>query len=118
MIQSTLNFVSLYVNDQHVKMHDSPVSSEKLLDNYPNRKLCLQPWDYCSAVGCLSYIYAVIHPDITMPVQQCARFCNKPRKEHEEAVKCICQYLLCVHGKGLILKQDRTRGLVCWVDAD
>ena len=60
----------------------------------------------------------MIHPDITMPVQQCARFWNDTRKEHEEAVKRICRYLFRVHGKGLIQKPDRTRGLECWVDAD
>ena len=74
MIQRALKVVGLDVNDQHVKMHDSPASSEKLLDNDPNGKPRLQPWHYRSAVGCLSYISAMIHPDITMPVQQCARF--------------------------------------------
>ena len=117
MIQRALKVVGLDVNDQHVKMHNSPASSEKLLDNDPNGKPRLQPWHYRSAVGCLSYISAMIHPDITMPVQQCARFCKDTRKEHGEAVKRICRYLLRVHGKGLILKPDRTRGLECWVDA-
>ena len=60
----------------------------------------------------------MIHPDITMAVQQCARFCNDPRQEHKEAVKRIYQYLLRVHGKGLILKPDRTRGIEFLVDAD
>ena len=74
MIQRALKVVGLDVNDQHVKIHDSPASSEKLLDNDPNGKPRLQPCHYRSAVGCLSYISAMIHPDITMPVQQCARF--------------------------------------------
>ena len=60
----------------------------------------------------------MIHPDITMSVQQCARFCKDTRKEHGEAVKRICWYLLHVHGMGLILKLDQTWGLECWVDAD
>ena len=80
MIQRALKVVGLDVNDQHVKMNNSPASSKKLLDNDPNGKSCLQPWHYCSAVGCLSYISLMIHPDITMAVQQCARFCNDPRK--------------------------------------
>ena len=78
MIQRALKVVGLDVSDQHVKMHDSPASSEKLLDNDPNGKPRLQPWHYRSDVGCLSYISAMIHPDITMPVQQCATFCNDP----------------------------------------
>ena len=79
MIQRELKVVGLDVNDQHVKMHDSPALSEKILNKNPNGKPHLQPWNYRSAVGCLSYISIMIHPDITMPVQQCARFCNAPR---------------------------------------
>ena len=60
----------------------------------------------------------MIHPDIPMPVKQCARLFNDPRKEHEEAVKCIFQCLLRVHRKGLLLKPHCTRSLECWVDAD
>ena len=33
-----------------------------------------------SAVGFLSYISTMIHPDITMLVQQCVRFCNNTRQ--------------------------------------
>ena len=80
MIQRALKVFGLDVNDQHVKMHDSPASSEKLLDQDPNGKPRMQPWHYRSAVGCLSYISAIINPDITMPVQQCARFYNDPRQ--------------------------------------
>ena len=43
MIQRALKVVGLDVNDQHVKMHDSPASYEKLLNNNPNSKPCLQP---------------------------------------------------------------------------
>ena len=100
MIQRAFKVFGLDVNDQHVKMHNSPASSEKLLDNDQNGKPRLQLWHYRSAVGCLSCISAMIHPDITMPVQQCARFCKDTRKEHGEAVKRICWYLLHVHGMG------------------
>ena len=118
MIQRALKVVGLDINNQHFKMHDSPASSKKLLDNNPNGKPRLQPWHYHSAVVCLSYMSDIIHPDITMQLQQFARFCNDPRQEHEESVNCICRYLLRVHGKGLIIKLDQTRGLECWVDAD
>ena len=60
----------------------------------------------------------MVRPDITMPVQQCARFCNNPRQKHEEAVKRICRYLLKTKNRGLILVADPTRGLECHVDAD
>ena len=60
----------------------------------------------------------MIRPDITFAVQQCTRFCNEPKQEHEEAVKCICPYLLKANDKGLIFHPDKTRGLECYVDAD
>ena len=100
MIQRAVKVFGLDVNDQHVKMYDSPSLSEKLLDNNPNGKLRLQPWHYCSAMGFLSYISEMIHPDITIPFQKCAIFCNNHRQEHEEAMNRICRYLLCVHEKG------------------
>ena len=60
----------------------------------------------------------MVRPDITMLVQQCARFCQNPCQQHEEAVKRICRYLLQKKNRGLILKPDPTRGLECHVDAD
>jgi hypothetical protein len=88
------------------------------LDNDPNGKHREQSWNYRSAVGCLSYIQAMIQPDTTMPVQQCTRFCNEPKRDHEEAVKRICRYLLKTKDQGLILKLDKSSGLECFVDAD
>jgi hypothetical protein len=66
----------------------------------------------------VSYTQAMIRPDITMAVQQCARFCYNPKQEHEEAVKRICRYLMKTKDKGLTLRPDKTRGLECFVDAD
>jgi hypothetical protein len=60
----------------------------------------------------------MVRPDATMPVQQCACFCNNPQQQHEEAVKRICRYLLKTKHQGLILKPDKSRGLECHVDAD
>ena len=53
-----------------------------------------------------------------MAVQQTARYCNNPKRSHEEAVKRICRYLLKMKDKGLLLKPDKGRGLECYVDAD
>src|SRR5687768_8589096 len=60
----------------------------------------------------------MIRPNITLAMSQCACFCNNPQKEHEEAVKQVCRYLLCTKTKGLILKADQTCGLKCHVDAN
>lgn len=70
-------------------------------------------------MGALSYLQAMIRPDITFAVQQCARFCNDPKLEHEEAVKRIGRYLLRTKNHGLTLRPDKSKGcLECYVDAD
>ena len=116
MIECVLEIVGL--NKEGTKMHDTPASESKILDRDPDGEERQQSWNYRSAVGCLSYIQAMIRPDITMAVQQCARFCNDPKQEHEEAVKRICRYLLRTKDKGLVFKPDLSRGLECYVDAD
>ena len=118
MMERVFDIVGLDPTSEKVKLHDTPASLECILDNDPNGKPRLQSWNYRSAVGCLSYIQAIIRPDITMATQQCARFCNKPSQEHEEAVKRICRYLLKTKEKGLVLRPDKSKGLECFVDAD
>ena len=116
MIERILDIVSLGGRDCHVKMHDTPAVN--VLQTTEQDEPRNQKWHYRSAVGCLSYIQAMIRPDITMAVQQCARFNNNPKKSHEEAVKRICRYLLRTKHRGLILKPDKSKGLECYVDAD
>ena len=60
----------------------------------------------------------MVRPDITLATQQCARFCDNPSREHEEAIKRICRYLLLTRDKGLNFKLDKSKGLECFVDAD
>lgn len=118
MIERVLEIVGLSGDNERTKLHDTPASEHKILDNDPDGKDRNQKWNYRSAVGCLSYLQAMIRPDITMAVQQCARFCNEPKREHEEAVKRICRYLLNTKNDGLVMKPDKSRGLECYVDAD
>ena len=116
MIDRLLTIVGLDSNATNVKLHDCPAIS--ILHDHPTAPPRTQTWNYRSAVGCLSYIQAIVRPDITMAVQQCARFCNQPNKDHEEAVKRICRYLLKTRSQGLVLKPDKSKGLECHVDAD
>ena len=74
MIDRILNIVGLDPKDEKVKPHDCP--AYRTLDKYSNGKPRKQKWNYRSAVECLSYIQAMIRPDITMSVQQCAIFYN------------------------------------------
>ena len=53
-----------------------------------------------------------------MPTQQCTRFYNDPKLEHEVAVKSICRYLLKTRDKDLVLQPYKSKGLQCYVDAD
>lgn len=117
MIQRVLELVQLH-DKESVKVHDTPASPSKLLDNDPDGQPREQSWNYRAVVGCLSYLNAMVRPDITMATQQCARFCNTPSKEHEEAVKRICRYLLKTKDQGLVLQPDKSKGLECYVDAD
>jgi hypothetical protein len=117
MIERILEMVGLN-SDERTKMHDTPACSNNLLDKDPNGAPRTQGWNYRSVVGSLSYLHHMIRPDLTFSVQQCARFSNNPSKEHEEAVKRICRYLLRTKDKGLVLKPDASRGLECFVDAD
>ena len=118
MVNRILQSVGLDPNNPDTKMHDTPADSRKILDNDPNGKRRTQKWNYRSVVGSLSYLRSIVRPDLTMAVQQCARFCNNPSREHEEAVKRICRYLLKTKDQGLVLRPDATRGLECHVDAD
>lgn len=68
MIQRALSIVGLDKRDNAVKMHDTPASDAKLLDKNPNGQPRKQKWNYRSAVGCLSYLQAMIRPDLTMAV--------------------------------------------------
>jgi hypothetical protein len=118
MIQRILDMVGLGSTDERVKMHDTPACDRHLLYKDPDGLSRVSTWNYRSVVGSLSYLQAMIRPDLIMAVQQAARFCIDPHKQHEEAVKRICRYLLKTKDKGIVLKPDKSRGLECYVDAD
>lgn len=117
-IERILEMLGLNPHNDRIKMHDSPADSQRLLDRELDSPPHDATWNYRSVVGCLSCLQAMIRPDITMAVQQCARFCNDSRKPHSDAVKRIGRYLLRTRDKGLVLRPDTSRGLECFVDAD
>ena len=75
-------------------------------------------WDYCGAIGMLTYLTGSICPDIAMAVHQCARFSTNPMHSHEQAVMRIGRYLLSTRKKGMIYKPDSIKGIEAYVDAD
>ena len=72
MIDRALSIVGLLQPDTHVKTHDTPANT--ILTPSSTSKPRLQKWNCRSAVGCLSYIQAMVRPDITFAVQQSASF--------------------------------------------
>lgn len=102
MIKSVLKIVSLSGRDNHVTIHDTPDTN--VLQTTEQDETRNQKCNYRSAVGCLSYIQAMLRPDITMAVQQRSLFNNSPKKFHEEAVERICWYILRTKDRGFILK--------------
>lgn len=75
-------------------------------------------WNYRSVIGKLNFLAQNTRPDISFAVHQCARFCTKPTKLHEIAVKRIARYLLFTKDNGLILHPTKDFNLDMYVDAD
>ena len=94
MIERFLQIVGLNDVLNCTKMHDTPDISTTLLDKDPKDKPRIRDWNYHSVVGALSSLQAMVRPDNNFEVKQCARFCNDPRQQHEDAVKRFCRYLL------------------------
>lgn len=115
-IRRVLDIVSLNQPDKYFKMHDTSASC--ILQTYMEKQPQVQRWNYLSEVGCLSYIQAMIWPDIKMSVQHCTWFNNATMKVHEEAVKRNCWGLQKNKEQGLIIKPDQSRGLECYMDAN
>jgi hypothetical protein len=64
-----------------------------------------------------------LRPDITFAMHQCARYTQKPKVEHPQAVKRIVRYLLGTSDKGLICSNSSSSfissltSLTCYCDA-
>ena len=74
----------------------------------------------------LNYLVNCTHPELSFAVHQCARFCNDPKRVHEQAVKRIIRYLLSTQSsftgrdkapQGILFKPDKTKSIDTYVDA-
>ena len=70
----------------------------------------------------LNFLTNSTHPELAYSVHQCARFCQNPKRIHEQAVKRIVQYLLSTKRgkeeyKGLLFKVDKSKSIIVYVDA-
>ena len=80
----------------------------------------LEHWNYRSVIGMLNYLVNCSHPELSFAVHQCARFCNDPKKCHEQAVKRILRYLIQTtrtRDQGIIFRPDKSKSVDCYVDA-
>ena len=79
-----------------------------------------EQWHYRSVVGMMNYLVNCTQPDLSFAVHQCARFCEQPKRTHEQAMKRIVRYLL--HTKrtneqGIVYRPDKNKSIDAFVDA-
>ena len=70
MVEHIFDIVGLDPSTNRIKLHNSIILSEKRIYNNYNTEHRNQSFHYRLEVGCLSYILAMIRPDITMAVQK------------------------------------------------
>jgi hypothetical protein len=75
-------------------------------------------WEYCGAIGMLTYLTGSVQPDIAMATHQCTQFSINPMHSHKQAVIWICRYLFSTKEKGMLYKPDSSKGIEVFVDAD
>ena len=98
----------------------SPAVSGAVLSKDEDGELRQEHWNYRSVIGMLNYLVNCSHPELSFAVHQCARFCNDPKKCHEQAVKRILRYLINTTrtgDQGIIFRPDKTKSIDCYVDA-
>jgi len=116
-IQRVIDLLGITAN--HSKCNTRPTPAVKpLLHKDLNGVPRVNPWNYRTAIGMLTYLQGTTRPDISMAVHQCARFSVKPMLSHKKAVKRMGRYLLGTLNRGIVYLPDTKKGLECYVDAD
>ena len=98
----------------------SPAISGAVLSKDEDGESRLEHWNYRSVIGMLNYLVNCSHPELSFAVHQCARFCNDPKRCHEQAVKRILRYLIHTTrtgDQGIVFRPDKTKSIDCYVDA-
>jgi hypothetical protein len=105
--------------DRPSMLKDTPAASSKILSSrHPDSEPFDGHFHYKCLIGKLNYLEKSSQGELAYAVHQCARFCLDPKKEHGAAVKWIGRYLLGTQDKGYYIKNDLTRGLEVYSDAD
>ena len=103
---------------EECKRHSIPIS-QSIVDRMHEKSPRVDKWNYRSAIGMLTYLAQISHPEISYAVHLLARHVQDPQLVHEQGVKHIGRYLKGCISQGLILNPKRSDfTLEAYVDAD
>jgi hypothetical protein len=123
LIERIINFIP---GMAEARSASSPACSGVVLTKDIDGEPRKEHWNYRTIIGMLNYLVNCTHPELSFAVHQCARFCNDPKRIHEQAVKRIIRYLLSTkssyQGKhkapqGILFRPDNTKSIDTYVDA-
>ena len=94
--------------------------STKLFKAVDNESMTQTSIKSCTsqAVGSLLYLSITIRPDITFALNNVAKFCAKPNKQHWLATKRIIRYLKGTEHYGLLYKKGASDSCLGYSDTD
>ena len=72
-----------------VKIMNTPTASTKLISRHTDSPDFDESFHYRSVIGKLNFLEKSTRPDISYTVHQCARFTERPKREHEKAIRCF-----------------------------
>jgi len=104
---------------KEARSEKSPIISGAVLSKNDDGESRLDRWNYHSVIGMLNYLVNCSQHNLSFAVYQYARFCNGPKRCHEQAVKRILRYLIHITrtgDQGIGFRSDKTKSIDCYVD--
>ena len=101
------------------------MSTNTVLTKDKSGKERQETWNYRSLIGILNYLVNTTHPEVAYSMHQCARLCNEPKHNHEQAVKEILRNLIKTRVDledkskyhGLMFKINPSQSIIYYVNA-
>ena len=97
---------------------ETPVDLSSKLTKATDDSEMFNKEEYQQAVGCLLYLSSATRSDITLAVNNVAKFTANPTKEHWTAVKRIFRYLKGTINYGLLYSENASPDCAGFSDAD
>ena len=101
-----------------MKVKDVPAISSKILNRDKDGRLFDKSIHYRSLIGKLNYLEKSTGSNISYIVHQCARFTEESKEKHAKALRWWTRYFICTKDKGFIMKQDPSKGMEVYIDAN